>query len=127
MSKKPERAAHIQPVPNVAPGEVERIVARDFAPREREAVMRLLCEYGTEPWHREQDRVRLAILKLAAGRLDKLRAHLETAKKDFRDVIAYAEYPAYMDTVQPSESGSAAAHEAILGDQEQYEAWRRRP
>ena len=40
-------------------------------------------------------RVQLAVLKLAAGRLDELRREIETARRDYRDVLAPAEYPRY--------------------------------
>ena len=58
-----------QPTPNVTAADVERVVRRDF-PADRFAdVMAMLNEYGTEDWQREADRVRLAVLKLAAGSL----------------------------------------------------------
>lgn len=126
MSGGPGEGEHGQEVPHVEPGEVARIVDREFSPGDRAEALRLLAGYGTESWHREPDRVRLAILKLSGGRLDRLRAHLETAKKDYRDVIASAEYPAYMDTIQPSAAGSPAAQRAILADREQYASWRRK-
>ena len=40
-----------------------------------------------------QTRIRLAMLKLAAGSLDELEELLEDARRDFRDVVAAAEYP----------------------------------
>ncbi|HVW82157.1 MAG TPA: hypothetical protein VHB69_14590 [Mycobacteriales bacterium] len=52
----------------------------------------LLERYGDEPWHREVDRVRRAVLTLAAGDLDKLRLRVETARRDYRDVLFNAEY-----------------------------------
>jgi hypothetical protein len=72
-----------------------RIVRRDFAPGEAPQV---------EPLLRERDpalppRVALAVLKLASGVLEAVRANLEAASRDWRDVIAYAEYPSYLSKV----------------------------
>jgi hypothetical protein len=85
-----------QPIPRVTRADVERIIRREFLPAQYETVLALLAEYGREDWHREVDRVHLAILKLSAGDIDALRRELEAAKSDYRDVLAFAEYPACM-------------------------------
>jgi hypothetical protein len=84
-----------QPVPVVTFHDVERIARREFSDEQFSTVITLLKEYGTEAWHRECPRVQLAALKLADGNLEKLRARIETAKRDYRDVLAVAEFPAY--------------------------------
>ena len=56
-------------------------------------VISLLDTYGTESWERERERVQLAILKLSAGSEEKLREYLAVAKRDYRDVLFWAEYP----------------------------------
>lgn len=113
-----------QPTPTVSSADVERIVRRDF-PADRSAeVLAMLAEYGTERWHREPDRVRLAALKLAVGRIEQLRHEIEGAKCDYRDVLALAEYPSYCKRVRPS--GGLAPDEVqriIDADWKQYQDW----
>lgn len=76
------------------PESVQRAVERDFAGREREEAAALLSSYGGEPHHRETDRVLLDILRLAAGDIAQVRELVERAKRDFRDIILWAEHPA---------------------------------
>ena len=45
-----------------------------------------------------QARVQLAVLKLCEGDREQLPRWVEAAKRDWRDVIAYAEYPKEMRT-----------------------------
>jgi len=59
---------------------------REIFPETRESVAQML-----EPF--DDDRVQLAILKLAEGDPDNLEYFIETAKVDWRDVLAWAEYP----------------------------------
>ena len=47
--------------------------------------------YGTEPYEREADRVKLAIVMLSGGSEEKLRELVGIAKKDYRDILAWAE------------------------------------
>jgi hypothetical protein len=112
-----------QPVPNVTPADVERITRRDF-PKQVQQAMAVLSEYGTEDWQREVDRVRLAILKLANGDLQKLRQQMNVAKCDYRDVLAPAEYPDYLRAA-PALSLPANADQkgTVTSDWEQYQAW----
>lgn len=113
-----------QPSPDVTRADVERIVQRDF-PADRSAeVLALLDEYGTESWQREPDRVRLAVLKLAAGSLERLRYQIEQAKCEYRDVLGAAEYPRYtkvwfrIDKLPPDER-----LRVIEADWRQYQDW----
>ena len=53
----------------------------------------ILNKYGTESYHKEQTRVHLAMLKLSEGLLDKLDTYLESARSNYHDVLAWAEYP----------------------------------
>jgi len=113
-----------QPTPTVSAADVERVVRRDF-PTERVAeVLAILQEYGTESWQGEHDRVRLAALKLAASNLEKLRLHIETAKRDYRDVLAYAEYPSYISRVPgPGTRPPDEVKRIIDADWKQYQDW----
>jgi len=88
---------------------------------EREEAASLLDSYGREEHEREPGRVRLAVLKLARGDQVKLRGYLQNAREDFRDVLAWAEYPNQV-RVQYG-LGSAGREELICRDREQYERW----
>jgi hypothetical protein len=90
-----ERRAVRQPIPDVLATDVERIVRRDFPDGQFDAVMGVLKQYGAEKWQRERARVQLAALKLADRDLDKLQRVIEVASRDYRDVLAPAEYPEY--------------------------------
>ena len=63
------------------------------AAEDRRAVEEILSAYGKEPYHRERDRVRLGILKLAWDEPDKLGAYTQLACEDYRDLLCAAEYP----------------------------------
>jgi len=72
----------------------------------------------------ERERVQLAILKLSAGDSGKPRHNIDAAKVDYRDVLAWAEYPEQMQTCV---SGFNSAPEVIEGimkrDKDQYQGW----
>ena len=53
----------------------------------------LLAAYGTEPHEREVKRVRLAILKISGGSEEKVAEYVTVAKKDYRDVLFWADQP----------------------------------
>jgi hypothetical protein len=99
-------------------------VRRDYPSEQINQVFAALKDYGQETWHRERFRVQLAILKLAAGDIDALHNHLEMARRDYRDVLAFAEYPGYFIKVPPNAKSSDPAHaEVIDADWKQYQHW----
>jgi hypothetical protein len=113
-----------QPTPTVTGSDVERIVRRDFPAERVPAVLAMLAEYGKETWHREAYRVRVAVLKLAAGSIERLRNEIEGAKCDYRDVLAAAEYPGYFRRVPASGHLPAGEEERIIdADWKQYQDW----
>ena len=113
-----------QPIPEVTDSDVTRIVKRDFPTGQFDAVMSILNEYGTEDWQRGISRVRLAVLKLADGDLQTLRREIDVAKRDYRDVLASAEYPEYMQKVSPSAALAEVERERIIrADWMQYQSW----
>ena len=113
-----------QPIPAVTENDVIRIVHRDFPLEQFDAVMSILNDYGTEDWQRGVNRVRLAVLKLADGDLQLLRREIDVAKSDYRDVLAYAEYPEYMQKVSPSAAIAGVERERIIrADWTQYQSW----
>ena len=113
-----------QPVPDVSEEDVIRVVRRDFGPDQIDLAVTILSDYGTEDWQRGCHRVRLAVLKLADGKLDALRRQIEVAKCDYRDVLAHAEYPDYMKKVPPSERIAEQERQKIIrSDWNQYQSW----
>jgi hypothetical protein len=116
-----------QPIPQVTAEDVERVARRDFSADEHSTVMATLSEYGTEKWQREPARVRLAALNVANGSIQELRACIELAKRDYRDVLAAAEYPAYYKIgfhvlkLPPEEQSRV-----IQSDWRQYDEWLKR-
>jgi hypothetical protein len=61
-------------------------------------ILRILDRYGEEANERARTRVQLAIIKLSEGKRKALDRWVERAKRDYRDVVAYAEYPEEMRT-----------------------------
>jgi hypothetical protein len=71
---------------------LEREVRAAFGEQWQQALAELHT-YGREPYEREHDRVRRAILTLADGDLTRLQHFTERARQDYRDVLMWAEYP----------------------------------
>jgi hypothetical protein len=113
-----------QPTPTVSRLDVERVIRRDFPSVAPHEVFAVLDRYGVESSERERDRVQLAVLKLARGRMESLRRELEAAKYDYRDTLSAAEYPGYgrrmfhLDTVPAEER-----QRVIDADWRQYSDW----
>ena len=73
--------------------EVVTTVEASF-PKERWArMLELLDGYGAESHERERERVQLAVLKLSDGSEEKVREYVAVAKRDYRDVLFWAECP----------------------------------
>ena len=117
-----------QPIPQVSPDDVERVVRRDFPADEHATVVAILDEYGTEKWHRKRARVQLAALKIANGSMRRLQACIESAKRDYRDALVAAEYPAYGKLGFRARKLPAEERKRIIErDWQQYEEWLKRP
>ena len=71
--------------------ELEAAVAAAFAPGDAPSVLALLDRYGTEPHERERERVQLAIVALSQGKPEKVADLVQTAKRDYRDVLCWAQ------------------------------------
>jgi hypothetical protein len=112
-----------QSVPVVSDADVERIVRRDFAAEEVSEVLSTLAEYGKKSWHGEVVRVRLAILKMANGSLDRLQIWMAAADRDYRDALAAAEYPRYMKSIGPNEKDAVKREQVIAKDSKEYREW----
>jgi len=109
-----------QPVPEVSQADVARIIARDFDPVGRERLTALLLD----PELSLSPRVVLAVLKLSNRDVGAVTANLERARMDWRDVVACAEYPAYMKATSGSKHlDPARRSELIRADWAQYDSW----
>ena len=115
-----------QPIPVVTDADVERITRRDY-PSAVDEVTALLAQYGTEKWHNEVPRVRVAVLRLGAGNIDTLKKHLGYALSDYRDALMGAEYMKFATlTLMEPQPSEGAAETAINQDWEDYATWFRR-
>ena len=112
-----------QPVPKVTARDVERVVRREFSPADAPAAFVMLEEYGKKDGHRELARVRMAVLKLAGGSLERLKENLALADQDYRDVLSFAEYPRAFTEISPSEKDHAKRERVEQADWRQYCAW----
>ena len=76
-----------------------------FPESSRARVLELLDSYGVESYERERELVQLAILKLSGESEEKLREFVAVAKRDYRDVLFWAENPeeARLDTPEKRE------------------------
>ncbi|MDJ0778939.1 MAG: hypothetical protein QNJ85_13815 [Gammaproteobacteria bacterium] len=111
-----------QPTPDVSDADIERVIRRDFTPDQWSRASLLLDRYGSEAWHREIERVRLAALKLANGNLERLAREMENAVRDYRDTLGLAEYPGYLRR-GGSGMGAAEEQQIIDADWQQYQQW----
>src|SRR5947207_3178222 len=97
---------------------VKAKITQCFQCEDREKMLSILHLYGKESYERE--RVQIAILKLSDGDIDKLHVNLEIAKGDYRDVLAYAEYPGEM-RINPSGKNNREEINGIrTNDRRQY-------
>jgi hypothetical protein len=101
---------------------VLKIIRRVFPQNDEREILVLLQKYGVEEHETGQDRVYLAILKLCdEEKLTDPSHYVNIAKQDFRDVLAWAEYPNQMKFGYTKDPVKTA--ELIKKDQEQYQAW----
>jgi hypothetical protein len=115
-----------QPVPEVTDEDVKRIALRDFGDAQVALALSILEEFGKQDWNRPDPRVRLAILKLANGDLDRLLDETKTAIEDYRDVLAAAEYPRYVREIGFGDVPETMKQVVIDDDWRQYQEWLQR-
>jgi hypothetical protein len=90
-------------------------------------VLQILDRFGVDPHETEQARVQLAILKLSGGDKGELSRQVAAAKSDFRDLLAYAEYPEQMASGGLAFPANLKRLRQIEEqDREQYLNWLRR-
>jgi hypothetical protein len=114
---------------------VIRKVRKIFPDQDAGLIMEILDQYGLESYETGRTRVQLAILKVfqegaadkegSDERLERLRRLVRVAKSDYRDVLAWAEYPEEskkgfvgMKALSPQE-----AKELREQDREGYRRW----
>ena len=98
-------------------------IEKDFNKKYRELAKSGLELYGTENHEIERERVQMAILKLANGNIDELSRLVKIAKKDYRDVIALAEYPEEMKLNNVKEIDEKELESIRKRDRRQYLDW----
>jgi hypothetical protein len=69
---------------------VAAAIDKFFAVDKRSAVAELLAQYGDASHEREAERLHLLILKISRRDLERIRGLVNAAKRDYRDVIAWA-------------------------------------
>ena len=120
-------------VPNVTHADVLRVIARDFQLDLRLNVLVLLRQYKNVLHPNLTDdqnaRVHLAILKIAAGKFDRVSGLVAQAYQDFRNVIGPAEYPGFGEIgfVGAERLSEADRTQLIQRDWDQYHEWLNRP
>jgi hypothetical protein len=106
----------------LTPELVRRLVDRLFVADDRATAWNLLESYGEAAHEREPVRIRVAAIKLSDGRIDELEHVIAHARQDYRDVLAWAEFPE--ELAQPTwglpEDRVAQIRAA---DRAQYLAW----
>jgi len=120
----------MQHIPNVTQADVERVIRRDFSTEDPATVFAILREYdgGGSERTGNHHRVHLAALKRADGDLQELRAHIQIANQDYRDVLAAAEYPKAFQRWPAMDATSDEGWQVIYDeDWEQYQAWLQHP
>jgi hypothetical protein len=101
-------------------------IAKVFPDRDTDEILAILDRYGTGKHEQEPAWVQLAVLKLCdeEGRDDPAH-YIDVAKQDFRDVLAWAEYPNLMRrpaNINPKERAALEDR-----DMAQYRAWLDKP
>ena len=106
---------------SIKPDFVLKVFERLFGSHpDAKALLEALLNYSDK----ESPRVHLAILKLSEGDPKKLLSYLEAARGDYRDVLAWAEYPEQLRSGKTRYNTPLEEYEAILSaDRTQYEAW----
>jgi hypothetical protein len=114
--------------PQITREDVLRIIRREFSAENPDAILAILDQYGTESWQAERDRVHLAVVKLSGGDVAQLRDQVGIACRDYRDVIALAEYPEFLaiGLVGVDRMAEEEVRRLQQRDLEQYHQWLKR-
>jgi hypothetical protein len=77
-------------------GRVLEKIAQYWPDADRKEILGILDRFGEKSSEQGRSRVQLAILKLSERKRERLEGLVRDAKRDYRDVLAYAEYPKEM-------------------------------
>lgn len=129
MSKKQpnqgDEVANVMPYKHMTDFQLDAVLEKIrlvFPGRDPKEILSCLEDYGAESRETEKYRVYLAILKLCEEeKLSDPSPYVKAAKQDFRDVLAWAEYPNQMKH-GPARDPEQSAR-LIKQDQEQLQAW----
>jgi hypothetical protein len=66
---------------------IEDWIKRYFPEEQISDVLDVLSEYGTESWHREEERVKRDVVIISRGSMEKLKSTILLTKNDYRDVL----------------------------------------
>ncbi|XDD45326.1 hypothetical protein AB3N60_11420 [Leptospira sp. WS39.C2] len=75
----------------------------------------------SDNWKIDKDRILLSIVKCSNGNIDKIKQLVTMANKDYRDVLAWAEYPNKMK--QGFTNNKKVNSEIEKKDKEQFNNW----
>jgi hypothetical protein len=106
--------------------EIKKIIERDFNKENLQEILLLLDRYKGDT-EKGKYRVWAAIIKLSNGNVKKMKENIEIAIVDYRDVIAYAEYPEYSEKIgfNSKKYNSKFINEIIKRDWKQYKKWKK--
>ncbi len=109
-----------------SPGDNSKILARKLKalypePSQHDKAVQLLAKYGKGRHTKDAERVLLAILKLSGTDLGKLKHNTIRATQDYRDVLAWAEYP--RQSKDWSIMQGPEKENIKKADQYEYQAW----
>ena len=112
-----------QHTPDVDERDVERVLVRDYAHADLDAIRKRIGEIE----HREKWRVILACFKNGGGSVEKLAGELANAEGWYREIISEAEYPrATRSWSRIQELPEAEQQKIYDADWRQYEEWLKR-
>jgi hypothetical protein len=66
---------------------IEDWIRRYFYEEQIAEVLAILSEYGTEEWHREEERVKRDVIIISKGSITMLKSTIKLAMCDYRDVL----------------------------------------
>jgi hypothetical protein len=118
------RSTH-DPVPQITRAMVKTAARRVFPDAAPTEILAVLDRYGVESYEQEPERVRMGALKLSGGDRAALEHYIEVAKLDFRDVLAGAEYPGFLDAgfTGVEEMRPAERRRLVEADAKQHADW----
>ena len=112
-------------IPQITRAMIEDRVRQIFPDTDPAAVLAVLDQYGTAPGEPEHERVQMSILKLSEGTWEKLENYVKAAKWDYRDALAGAEYPGFLDVgfTGIGEMTPDQRRSLVEADEKQYKDW----